>query len=244
MKRLKTPTRGGQPRAESSVDVDMAHFRHILNKAKEWGLLQTSPFDNPKGLFYSPDNARDRFLLEDEIEALLNACPPTLRAIVITAIHTGLRKSNILNLRWDQVKGGHITIEASRTKTRKTYRIPINEALAEVFKELRRKNQLKSPYVFLNSKGEKYDDVGRPFRAALKRAGIKDFRFHDLRHTCASHLTKRGVPLRAVQEILCHSDIKTTMRYAHLAPDYLKGTVNLLNNLTDIRQKLGKAQSK
>jgi site-specific recombinase XerD len=77
-------------------------------------------------------------------------------------------------------------------------------------------------------------------RAACRKVGIFDFRFHDLRHTFASHLVMRGVGLRAVQELLGHCDLKFTMRYAHLAPGHLRDSVNALNDLGGGKQGEGK----
>lgn len=96
---------------------------------------------------------------------------------------------------------------------------------------MRRRNQLKSKYVFCNENGGKLRDIRAAFQGACRRAGIDDFHFHDLRHTFASHLVMKGVPLKVVQELLGHKDIKTTMRYAHLAPGYLEAGVNSLNDL-------------
>ncbi|MFZ7113516.1 MAG: tyrosine-type recombinase/integrase [Desulfatiglandales bacterium] len=90
---------------------------------------------------------------------------------------------------------------------------------------------MTSPYVFTYCKRH-IGRVDKAFKAALSRAGIEDFTFHDLRHTFASHLVMRGASLKEVQELLGHKSISMTMRYAHLSQDSKKKAVNLLNGLT------------
>jgi len=87
--------------------------------------------------------------------------------------------------------------------------------------------------VFRRRDGAEWGQVGTAFDGALRRAGIKGFRFHDLRHTCASWLVMRGAHLKDVQEILGHADLKTTMRYAHLSPAHLRGAVDRLDGLME-----------
>ncbi|MCD6256016.1 MAG: site-specific integrase, partial [Deltaproteobacteria bacterium] len=87
-------------------------------------------------------------------------------------------------------------------------------------------------YVFVNPKtGRPYDDLKRSFKTALKRAGIEDFTFHDLRHTFASHLVMNGVDLMTVKELLGHKDIKMTMRYSHLSPDHKRVAVKRIETV-------------
>ena len=89
--------------------------------------------------------------------------------------------------------------------------------------------------MFSSKKGEPYGDIRRSFRTALKRAGIENFRFHDLRHTFASHLVMSGVDLKTVQELMGHKTINMTLRYAHLSPDHKRKAVE---NLGSEMQKL------
>ena len=228
-RRKATPARGNKPRTDASVNREMALLSHMLGKGVEWGMLETSPFKKGKRLMFKENNHRLRFLSEPEIEALLKACTPHLRPIIETALLSGMRRGELLSLKWEQIRNGFIYL--TETKSGKARQIPINVRLAEVFKEVRRKNHLKSEYVFCDSQGRRFYEVKRSFTSACRRAGVEDFRFHDLRHTFASRLVMRGASLRAVQELLGHADLKMTMRYAHLSQEHLRDSVNLLNDL-------------
>ena len=236
-KRKATPANGTKPRTDASVNREMALIGHMLGKAVEWGMLETSPFKKGKRLMFKENNHRLRFLTENEVAALLEACDdlkahsPYLRPLVETALHTGMRRGELLSLKWEQIRNGFIYLEGGMVKSGKGRQIPINDRLAEVFREVRRGDQLKSPYVFCDFRGRRFYAVKRSFVSACRRAGIEDFRFHDLRHTFASRLVMRGASLKAVQELLGHADLKMTMRYAHLSHEHLRDSVNLLNDL-------------
>ncbi len=227
--RKATPTKAGKLRTDTSVNRDVAILGHMLSKAVEWSMLETSPFKKGKRLMLKENNHRLRFLSEPEIEALLKTCTPHLKPIMETALLTGMRRGELLSLKWEQIRNGFIYL--TETKSGKARQIPINDRLAEVFKELRRKNQLKSSYVFCDSQGQRFFEVKRSFASACRKAGIEDFRFHDLRYTFASRLVMKGASLKAVQDLLGHADLKMIMRYAHLSHEHLKDSVNLLNDL-------------
>ena len=141
-----------------------------------------------------------------------------------------MRKGEILTLKWDQVRNGFIYLR--KTKNKEPRQIPINDELAAILKEIRNENHLKSEYVFLYN-GRPVGNIKKGFKSALTKAGIQDFRFHDLRHTFASQILMRGSSLKDVQELLGHKDIKMTMRYAHLTQEHKRNAVNLLNGLTE-----------
>ena len=117
--------------------------------------------------------------------------------------------------------------------------VPVNEDQAQVFAELRRQQQLRSLYVFCDDGGRPWKLVRKSFEAAVRRAGITDFRFHDLRHTCASWLVMAGADLVSVQKQLGHTTIGTTMRYAHLSPGHLKKSSNLIGSRKGDGNKMG-----
>jgi integrase len=238
--RRAKPTRAGKPRTDATVNRELSTLRHMLNKAVEWGMLETSPFAKGSRLVLKENNHRLRFLNESEIEALLKACDdlktgtPHLRPIVEVALLTGMRRGELLSLKWEQIRNGFLYL--TETKSGKARQIPINNRLAEVLKEVRRGNQLKSPYVFCGPDGKRFLEVKRSFASACRRAGIEAFRFHDLRHTFASQLVMRGASLKAVQELLGHASLAMTMRYAHLSHEHLKDSVNLLNDMPGGKQ--------
>jgi integrase len=148
-RRKATLTKAGKTRTDASVNRDIAILGHILSKAVEWGLLETSPFKKGKRLMLKENNQRLRFLTEAEIEALLKACNPHLKPIVETALLTGMRRGELLSLRCEQIRNRFVYL--TETKSGKPRQIPINDRLAEVFREVRRGNQLKSPYLFCDS---------------------------------------------------------------------------------------------
>ena len=172
---------------------------------------------------------RIRYLTEEEIQTLLGKCHVYLQRTVVCAINTGMRKGEILNLQWDDIKIGFICLYGRMTKTKDARQIPISDDLQALLKQFRRDQQLTFKYIF-TYKGNRVEDVKTAFNAATKRAGVMDFKFHDLRHTCASHMAVKGASMKEIQEILGHKTM--TLRYAHLSQDPKKKAVNRLNGLT------------
>ena len=240
-KRKAAPLKSGKSRSDATVNREMAVLGHMLSKAVEWGLLETSPFKKGKRLMFRENNRRLRFLTESEINRLLMECPSHLKPIVEMALLTGMRRGELLGLKWEQIRNGFIYL--SETKSGKARQIPINDRLAQVLKDMRKKNQLKSEYVFCGPDGKRLYEVKRSFAGACRRAALEDFRFHDLRHTFASHLVMAGISLKAVQELLGHADIKMTMRYSHLSQAHLKDAVAALNGLGDGKEMVNIPQN-
>ena len=169
----------------------------------------------------------------NEIDRLLRECSGHLNPIVIVALNTGMRRGEILNLKWENVDTNQRLIYIMGSKSGEKREIPINNLLLELLKRLRRSS--KSDYVFSHKDGSPFGKVDKSFRSACKRAGIKDLRFHDLRHTFASHLVMSGVDLKTIQELLGHKSLEMTLRYAHLSPDHKRKAVD---NLGEKMRKL------
>lgn len=234
-RRKATPTILGKPRKDASVNLEIAVFAHVMQKAVEWEYIDVNPFRKGKRLPYKLNNQRDNYLTEEQAERLLEDCAEHLKPIVETALLTGMRREELLSLRWDQVRDGFIHLAV--TKSGKGRKIPINQRLEALLKRQRQLNQLISDYVFCDGEGKRFYDVRGAFRGACRRAGIDygqdgGFTFHDLRHTFASWLVMRGVGLMAVKELLGHASLTMTMRYAHLSPGHLQEAMATLDGPT------------
>ena len=171
-------------------------LKHMFRKAVEREMVEKEVLEKVRRVKLIPENNRRlRFLSAEECQTLIEKCDPPLRPIVIMALNTGRRKSEILNLTWDQVdlKHGFILLEV--TKNGKRRGIPINETLRQAFEALPR--HIKSPYVFWHGEeGKPFLEVKKSFHSALRKAGIKNFILYDLRHTFASHLVMEGCGLK------------------------------------------------
>jgi integrase len=232
----RLPTRRGTLRGPASINRMLACIHHMFEKALSWDMVEKNPLDGHESLKAKGEKSRLRYLTENEIEHLLDNCTnPYIRDIIIAAINTGMRKEELLSLTWDKGKDGFIYLE--KTKSQKPREIPINDDLDELLKNIRRKNQLRSEYVFCDKNGKKFSNLHRSFTSSLRRAKIEDFRFHDLRHTFASHFVMRGGSIKALQEILGHATLAMTMKYAHFSQEEKKKAMNALNGLTTKRKQ-------
>lgn len=151
-----------------------------------------------------------------------------LRPIVLLALNTGMRRGELFHLAWANVdfQTKTITVDGKTAKSDRTRHVPMN---AEVFSTLKAwKAQTKGMLVFPGRDSKPLDNIRRSWTGVLEDSKIKNFRFHDLRHTFASNLVMAGVDLNTVRELLGHSDIKMTLRYAHLAPKLKADAVSKL----------------
>jgi len=177
-----------------------------------------------------------RFLTVEECQRLLEACPSDLHPVYFTFLNTGMRKAELEHLEWDDIDSTRRKIRIRRKESWQPKtgerEIPMNDALHELLRDLREKNVggVNSNYIFSAPDGGKLKTKLREklIRIAQK-AGIEGLtRVHTLRHTFASHLVMSGVDLPTVKKLMGHSDIQTTMIYAHLSPDHLSDAVNKL----------------
>lgn len=199
------------PVSPATVNRELILLKSILKKASKWENVDLRVID----LDLTSEEPRERILSAHEMRLLVGNSEPPLKHIILLALNTGMRKSEIYNLEWVNVnlENKFITITAHEAKNKKIRRIPINTSLHDL---LRRLNFTRggSRYVFENPKtGKPFKDLKRGWESALKKAGIEDMRFHDLRHTFASHFLMNGGDLYTLKEILGHKDITTTARY-------------------------------
>lgn len=224
---------GRQPRANKPATINrhIATIKHMFTKAVDWQMVGEETLKRVhKVNLLEENNRRLRYLSTEECQKLLNECDSHVRPIVTVALHTGMRKGEILGLTWDNVdlKSGFILLD--RTKNGERREVPINTTVRAALQSSPRRLDVR--YVFYDgATGKRYGDVKKGFNGACRRAGIKDFHFHDLRHTFASHLVMAGQDLTTVKELLGHKTLAMTLRYAHLAPAHKVNAVNVLDSI-------------
>lgn len=214
---------------------------HVLNIAmNEWEWINQNPITKIKK--YEEPRGRVRFLSDDEREKLLTVCKdadnPYLYLVVVMALSTGARKNEILNLKWDDIDFGRGQIVLHETKNGERRVIPLQGHAMSLMYAHSKVRILGCPYVFpsdivkRNKEGKPIYmpmDTRRAWEYAIRRAGIENFRFHDLRHSAASYLAMNGASLVEIAEVLGHKTLSMVKRYAHLSEAHTSGIVAKMN---------------
>ena len=171
--------------AHATINRELACLRSIFNKAIEWKVLTQNP---PKILLYKENNQRVRYLTEEEATLLINLAPEPLKSIIVVALNTGMRRGEILNLKWEDIDIREKVLTLQETKGGGKRHIPANNTVREIFSRI--KSGASHEHVFTNRQGGAltYDYIAHHFTKIGKRAGIENFRFRDLRHMFASWL--------------------------------------------------------
>jgi integrase len=197
----------------ATVNREVALLKHMFNAAQKWELFRgANPVRWVKLL--AEDNLKYRSISEDDESGLLGAASPYLRELMLFALNTGLRFGDMVKLRWEEVDRDAKRVSIYAEKTRRRLIVPLNVSASEIIE--RRWAAQHGPYVFWNpATGDRFYDLKLGFKAALKRAGLSGITWHTFRHTFATRLIARGVDLVTVKELLGHSTITVTMRYAH-----------------------------
>ncbi len=172
-------------------------------------------------------NQKLRYLNGEELEKLIGVASMYLGSLIILAVNTGLRKSELLGLRWSEInfRTGHI--ELLDQKNGEMSYIPMNGDVKEALRQIPRR--LDSQYVFSKKNGHPPVDIKYHFYKALKKSGIPHCTFHSLRHTFASHLAMSGVDLPTIRELMRHQSYAMTLRYAHLSEQHTQKAVDTLS---------------
>lgn len=223
--------------SKSTVNRNLSLVRAILNRAIGWEWLDKAP----KITMFKEPQGRTRFLTIAEVHRLLNELPEHVQDMVIFTLSCGLRYSNVLKLEWTQVdlKASHVWVAASNSKNGKALSIPLNaQALAILTKQIGKHPQR----VFTCDGMPIVRTNGRPWRNALKRAGIIDFRWHDLRHTWASWAVQNGVTVFEVQHLGGWSSSRMVERYAHLSSAHLMAAARKLDAIGYVSATLDASQ--
>jgi len=201
------------------LNREITILKGICTKAIEWGFL----FKNPvKGVKLEKEKPRLRFLSESERVSLIESCSkerkaPYLRSMVVIDLHTGLRKEELLSLKWKAVDLEKDVLCVEDGKGGDQRRIPINETVkAELLKHGEKKH---GDYVFHDRYGMPFKDIKTSFHAAVERAGLQDVRFHDIRRTFATMCVFNNVSPKTLMKWMGHKSIETTMKYYVVSPE-------------------------
>jgi integrase len=232
-------------RSRKTINNQLAILRKCLYTAYEWLTLPGKP---PKiTLLKCPPTVADH-LSPDESLLLLSHASGTTYEMVLTALRTGMRQGELRGLQWSCIdwQNRSITVQHSRCdysaaltspKSNRVRHIPMDIDVYEML--LKRKKP--TGYVFLSELGKPFDEqlLRRRLARVRQNAGLRKIGWHTLRHSFASHLVIRGVPMTAVQTLMGHSSITTTMRYAHLAPSTLRSAIDMLSPRTAVDAEFG-----
>lgn len=224
--------RGGT--SSPTIRRDLAVLSSIFSCALSWDWFDANPIKNFDKRVVRENPPRVRYLTPEEYERLLAAAAPYLRPIIQVALQTGMRAGELLPLQWPQVNLRRREITLTVTKTDMPRVVPLTADAVTTFVSIPR--HPVSPYVFHKpTTGEPYKRIIIGFRGAVRRAGIADFRFHDLRHTYASWAVQAGMDLYRLSRILGHSTTEMTSKYAHLSTSDLHQALADLDTLVGTR---------
>lgn len=220
-------------RSASTANRYLAALSHCCSVAeREWHLLTSNPV---KRVRRRPEpSGRVRFLSDTERKALLRETKasksPFLHTIVLLALSTGMRHSEILTLRWPQVDLKRRVIVLEKTKNKERRAVPLVGEALESVRQLRATPRIDTDLLFPSHRdAKKPADTRVAWEAALERAGIKDFRFHDLRHTTASYLAMNGATTAELAAVLGHKTLQMVKRYSHLSEQHTVGVLERMN---------------
>ncbi len=237
--KIRRREEGVSPR---TVNYELTLMSHAFNIAiREWEWVKENPVKNVSK--ERVHNQIERWLTLDEEQRLLKVSPKWLQEIIVFAINTGFRQSEILDLKWPQIDFERRTVTISEQKNRGVDTLPLNETVMKLLRGRVGTVRSESDYVFPNTN---YDRKGnrlllKAFYSALKKSGVKNFRFHDLRHTFATRLVQNGVDLYTVQKLGRWKNTSMVMRYAHHYPESLRSGIEVMDkikfgNITNLSQ--------
>lgn len=228
------------PCAPATTNRELQALKNMIKKARSYGHVSRETFERIMEIkALREENTIIRYLSREEEEGLLAACIKLgqengrryghLYPIVLMALRTGMRKSEILNLKREDVNLGKRIIHVVKSKSGKRRDVPIAADLLEVLRDVLGGHCMDYVFWHGKDKAEAFRDVRRSFKRALRKAGITGFRFHDARHHMASWYVMEGGNILHLQKILGHESVQMTERYAHLAPDFIEAATRVLD---------------
>lgn len=243
IKRLETPTAQGGKRAIASVNRELALLRNVFNFARRQGWIMRNPFEQGEPILSkAQENQRDRVLSREEEKRLLTVCTGNvyrdlLRAILICALDTAMRRGEMFKLQWKDVdlEARQITVRPENSKTERPRTIGISSRLLIELQRLYDVSPDDPQYSVFGIK----DNVKKSFAAVLKEAGIEDFRLHDCRHTAITRMIQTGMPPLEVMKISGHTQMSTFLRYLNLTADTARSAANAIDQWHALEEMAG-----
>jgi integrase len=222
--------------AVATLNRHLALLKHVFSFAVREDWIEKSPARRVK--LEKENNARDRVLSAPEFDALQAASPPHLQAVNLAAYYTGMRRGEILGLRWGRVdfKAGFIRLRAEDTKTNDGRIIPMMPELTALLRGLYKVRRLNEDRVFL-LKGKPIRSIRTAFANACERAEIEGFRFHDFRHTCLSNLRLAGIDHLTMMKWSGHKTMDVFKRYQSFSEENLRESAKLLTRRLTLAQQ-------
>jgi integrase len=228
-----------------TINNRLATFSKCMTTAYEWLKLSGTP---PKVKWLKCPPPRTNYLSADECELVLAHAEGVVYEMILIALRTGMRQGEIRGLQWSSIDWENRSLAVRHSlndrtkqlespKSNRERHIPLD---VDVYEALFKRKK-STGHVFLDTDGQPFDSqrLIRRLRDVRKKAGLRDFSWHSLRHTFASHLAMKGAPLHVVQALLGHSTIMMTMRYAHVAPSALRSAIAMLNPKTAVTTDFG-----
>jgi integrase len=215
-----------------TINYELTVMSHAFNIAmREWELATDNPVKRVRK--DRVNNQIERWLTLDEEKSLLDASPKWLRDIIVFAINTGMRQSEILDLKWGQIDMDRRTLTISEQKNRNVDTLPLNGTVMQLLDGRYRDDVELSEYVFPNTRDCRKGNIllMKAFHTALRRSGVKNFRFHDLRHTFATRLVQAGVDLYMVQKLGRWKTVSMVQRYAHHNTETLRNAIEVMDGI-------------
>lgn len=212
----------------ATIRKEVGVLKHLLNWATADGLVPANValrIAMPK-----PAAGRVRYLQPTELQSILDHCPPWIKPIVLLAVSTGMRRGEILRLRWMDVDLLNRQVNLPQTKNGRARTVFLNTVALDVFKALPLdKDTVGTEPVFALDVSP--EELSMCFIRACRSSGVLDFSFHDLRHTHATWLRQKGVQLDEIARQLGHSDLRMTQRYAHLSESQAREAISVLDSI-------------
>jgi len=222
--------RDGRKPSLGTINNDHIILKHVFSVAERRALVSMNPAK--KVPIPDANNERDRVLTEDEWHRLYESAAPHIKPILLIAYQLGPRLGEIMKLTWDRVdlQRGFIKLRSTDTKTKEARLVPLTEESRKCLIELSKVRSLSTSRVFLYD-GKPINEIKNAFKTALRRAGVEDFRFHDLRHCAATNLRRAGIDSVTAMKIVGHKSEKMHQRYNHVNEDDLLLAAAKINTL-------------